>query len=147
MLGTDVAAPFSLAVAISDLSPGPHTLTAVGCDAAGSWCATDHPSAPVSITVARLSPTIASLTPTPFSPDGDGVKDATTLTYALDVASDVTISVIRPDDSIFYSVHLGTLSAGSHTWTWHGHDSARNLVRRGRTGSPSTRPRPSTRSC
>ncbi|HYN75148.1 MAG TPA: S8 family serine peptidase [Candidatus Limnocylindria bacterium] len=130
-LGTDTVAPFSLDVAVTKLSPGPHVLTALSCDAAGTTCASDRPSAPVALTVARLSPSIVSLTPNPFSPDADGRKDTTTLTYSVDVKSAVSLTVKRSNGSVVTTKNAGPLSAGTHTWLWNGRDASGGLVASG----------------
>lgn len=131
VLGTDLSSPFSLAVAVSRLAPGTHSITVLSCDSRGTVCATDRPSTPIELTVARLSPTITALTPNPFSPDGDGRKDDTTVTYRLDVASTVKIQVKRSDGTTFTTKNLGTQAAGAHSWTWYGHDPAGVLVTSG----------------
>ncbi len=119
-LGTDDSAPFSLTVPISRLAAGVHSITAVACDESGTTCAANQPSTAVSVTVARLSPAITKLGPNPFSPNGDGRKDTVTLTYVLDLKSEVTVTVRKPGGAAFVTQQLGSQKAGSHTWTWKG---------------------------
>ncbi len=131
-LGTDLSAPFSISVAATALTPGAHSLTVVPCDAAGKTCATNNASDAVSVTVAHLSPTIASLKPNPFSPDRDGRKDSTTLSYRLDVASTVTITVRRSSGKAFTIKDLGAQSKGAHSWTWKGKGSGGTVAQSGK---------------
>ncbi len=119
-LGTDRSAPFSISVAATALTPGTHSLTVVACDATAKTCANNNASSQVSVTVAHLSPTIASVKPNPFSPDGDGRKDSTTLSYRLDVASAVAITVRKSSGKAFTIKDLGVQSKGTHSWTWKG---------------------------
>ncbi len=117
-LGTDLEAPFAVTVPVTKLSPGPHVITAIACDDEGKTCASNNPSAPIGVTVARLSPVITRLTPNPFSPDGDGRRDRTTLRYELDVASTVTIEIRQSNGATFTTKALGRNGAGPHAWKW-----------------------------
>ncbi len=119
VLATDTTEPFSAAVELSRLATGPHTITAVSCDATGLVCDTQT-SDPISVDVAHLNPIITALTPSPFSPNGDGVREHATLAYTLDLASDVTATVTDSKGTVVYSRHLGSLPEGTHTWTWNG---------------------------
>jgi hypothetical protein len=67
---TDTAPPFEQTLYTDGLAAGQHTITAVQCNEAGTTCADGRPSAPVTITVKkRLTPSITSVSPSPFSPE------------------------------------------------------------------------------
>lgn len=70
-----------------------------------------------------------------FSPNGDDSKDVAGIPITLTKRADVTVKVARGYDSrhlpIVGPVHLGTLRAGTHRWTW---DGRRDDGRRARDG-------------
>ena len=94
-------------------------MNAMLCRTDGSVCDTGH-VASVPVQVSRLHPGISSLSPTAISPDGDGRKDVTTVTYRLDRRQRTALVVRDPGGREVYRRALGTLAAGKHTATWNG---------------------------
>jgi flagellar hook assembly protein FlgD len=60
------------------------------------------------------------LTPVWLSPNGDGVDDATTLSFRTTRSATVTVSVTSAAGRVVRHVALGTLTSGAHTWVWDG---------------------------
>jgi flagellar hook assembly protein FlgD len=119
--GFDGTAPYAFTYSGSALAPGEHVITAVQCAADNSRC--DGPeSDAVLITSDSLHPTVVAVSPGTFSPNGDKVKDSTTLTYALPDTETVAITVTNSAGTSVTRgpLHLGTLHRGRHTWTWNG---------------------------
>jgi flagellar hook assembly protein FlgD len=56
---------------------------------------------------------------TTFSPNGDGVADAATLSFKLTRAADVTAAVVS-NGAVVRALALGRLAAGRHAVTWGG---------------------------
>ena len=121
-LSTDTAAPFSSAVALGTLTNGSHVITAVACNPAGSLCDASNASNAATITVSHLTPTISSLSYAVFSPNGDGVREHTAVTFVLDADAGVTMRVTDSNGATVRSVSLGQLAPGSHVWNWNGAD-------------------------
>ena len=127
----DAAAPFTANLSTERAADGPHTVNAVLCRTDGSVCDTGH-VASVPVQVSRLHPGISSLSPTAISPDGDGRKDATTVTYRLDRRQRTALVVRDAAGREVYRRALGNLAAGKHTATWNGRLTARpGRARRG----------------
>ncbi|MFZ2016357.1 MAG: FlgD immunoglobulin-like domain containing protein [Nocardioides sp.] len=121
--GTEVAAvaasPYLATIDTSGLTVGSHTLTAVRCSNDGSVCGDS--SATITFTVARVSPVVTSAKPSPFSPNGDGHVDTTTIGYTLDSSQQVTWRVTtRSGQTLRGPVHLGTVSGGQHSFVFNG---------------------------
>jgi len=115
-LGPSSPITFSLSL----LAEGPHDLRLVACTWQGRC---DGPiSTTVPIEVGALHPAITTIAPNPFSPNGDGSKDSTTVTYTLDEPQDVVVWVVGENlvDSVLGPVALGRQAAGTHTWIWNG---------------------------
>src|SRR4051794_9493989 len=127
-LSTDTAAPFSSAVALGKLANGSHVINAVACNAAGTLCDVSNASNAATVTVAHLTPTISSLSYALFSPNGDGVREHTTVTFTLDAAADVAMRVTDSNGATVRSVPLGQLEPGSHVWNWNGADTAGHVT-------------------
>lgn len=118
--GFDGSAPYSFAYTGSALSGGSHSVQVVSCSTDGARCGGPQ-SGSVWITSNSLHPTITSLYPSYISPNGDGVRDETTLTFSLPDTEDVYVSVkTTGGQRIRGPVALGTLGAGSHQWMWRG---------------------------
>jgi flagellar hook assembly protein FlgD len=112
-------APYEFQVSASALADGSHALTTQGCSIDGRHCS-GPVSPPVVITTASLHPAIRSASPSPFSPNGDRVRDTTTLTFALPDTETVQVKVVNSARTTVRSRSLGTLHAGTHVWVWHG---------------------------
>ena len=54
-----------------------------------------------------------------FSPNGDGVHDAVTLSFRLTRAADVTATVVRSGSTV-RTIRLGRLAAGARSVEWDG---------------------------
>jgi subtilisin family serine protease/flagellar hook assembly protein FlgD len=116
-------AGYVFAISGSDISDGPHALTAQGCSVDGRTC--NGPVSPALVITARsLHPAITALTAARFSPNGDGVRDSTRLTFRLPDAEAVRVEVLGPAGTVERAPLLGVLGAGAHSWTWHGRDSS-----------------------
>ncbi|MCU0505454.1 MAG: glycosyl hydrolase family 18 protein, partial [Chloroflexi bacterium] len=56
-----------------------------------------------------------------FSPGADGARDRLAIAWRARVAmTSVSARIIRPDGSLVGAVPIGSVSAGSRTWTWDG---------------------------
>ena len=125
--GFDNTAPYTFTYTGSALSTGRHVISVVQCSSDETRC--DGPaSAPVTITSDSLHPSIVSITPAVFSPNGDRVKDTTTLTYALPDNESVSVSVSNASGTVVRSGRLGNLSQGRHTWVWNGRSNSNAVV-------------------
>jgi flagellar hook assembly protein FlgD len=114
------AAPYMATVDTSGLSAGSHELTAVRCFTLQAACA-GGTSAPVTFAVTKTTPVITSTKPSPFSPNGDGHLDTTTIGYRLDSAVKVTWRVTtRGGKTVRGPIRIGTVSAGQHAVTFNG---------------------------
>lgn len=64
-----------------------------------------------------------------FSPNADGVKDVLAIRYRLPVGTRVRLTITPPgQDRSVRRVDLGEQPAGTHTWTWDGHDQSGDRV-------------------
>lgn len=122
----DATPPYSTALPVASLADGQHTLGSYLCNATGSVCDSKHPSPTRTFTVGRhLHPSIASISPSRFSPNTDHRRDSTTVSYRLDQTQKVAVTVQNAAGTRVVNRLLGsTLSAGSHTWVWNGRTSA-----------------------
>lgn len=117
----DGSAPYSTTYTGNSLADGPHTVTAVSCSVNGAYCAGPR-SAAVSITSVSLHPYISSISPNPFSPNGDGRMESTTARYTVPVDASVTVRVLNSaGQRVRGPLSLGTQTAGAHSWVWSGH--------------------------
>ncbi len=66
----------------------------------------------------------------PFSPNGDGVKDTLSIRYRLPVGAHVRLTISPASDARrpVRRVDLGHQSAGKHTWTWNGRNQSGKQV-------------------
>ena len=121
-VGFDPTAPYAYSYSGSALSTGPHTITVVQCSTDEVRCL--GPTSSVVITSDSLHPSIVSLTPVVFSPNGDRVKDTTSLVFALPDVEAARVSVLTSAGHIVRGpLSLGTLASGQHSWTWNGRTS------------------------
>ena len=118
-VGTDLTAPYTKTV--EDLADGPHTTRVRNCDSLGTTCIGEQ-SGSTAFTVASLHPTVFSVSPSPFSPNGDGRRDSTTSTFVLERTQAVTWRVMDLSESttIRGPIFLGTLNTGTHQKGWLG---------------------------
>jgi flagellar hook assembly protein FlgD len=108
-----------------------HTLKLQSCNDDGSLCS--GPTASSSFIADTLHPRITKIAPSTFSPNGDGVKDATTVSYELDQPSQaVTLAVRNGSNSVVYSRSFSKQVDGSHDWVWNGRRTNGNYVPSGR---------------
>ena len=81
---------------------------------------------PVYLTI-HVASTVASaaVSPTQFSPNGDGAKDTTTLTYGLETSATVSVDVANAGGAVVRSLRPATAqSLGSYAVIWDGRDNA-----------------------
>lgn len=128
--GFDATYPYSFKYTGSALSEGRHILQLRQCSADQQHCL-----GPMSGTVWLMSnslhPSIKSASPYVFSPNGDGVKDTTAVTYNLPSSQHVTISVFTPGGTRMRGpIDYGTQS-GSRVWTWKGKNNSDQYVPNG----------------
>ncbi len=69
----------------------------------------------------------STASPNTFSPDGDGLNDTTTLSYDLNVTSDVRIEILDGTD-VVKEVYSGVQTSGTHTAVWDGTDNNNDFV-------------------
>jgi flagellar hook assembly protein FlgD len=103
------------------LPDGRYTLSVVAKALAGA-SATATVDLVVDRTISGLS-----LAPALFSPNGDGVDDTTTLSFALAQAVQVHIDVEQQGAAVA-TLFVGTLGAGPHSLTWDGTDGAGGVL-------------------
>ena len=120
---TDGTAPYGADLSTERLTDGQHSVRAALCRSDGLVCDLGH-VASVPVRVSRLHPGITGLSPTAISPDGDGRRDATTVTYRLDRRQSTALVVRDASGAEVYRRGLGSLAAGKHTAGWDGRRSA-----------------------
>jgi flagellar hook assembly protein FlgD len=70
-----------------------------------------------------LNPVIESISPNPFSPNGNSVDTSTVVRYTLDVDQSVVVDVTAgatPGGTLVREETLNAQPAGAHDWTWQG---------------------------
>lgn len=78
----------------------------------------------------QLIATLAAV-PNPFTPDGDGVNEVTTIFYSilkLDLARPVEVVVYDLSGQPVRLLHAGNSSSGEYRWAWDGTDDEGELV-------------------
>jgi flagellar hook assembly protein FlgD len=80
----------------------------------------------------QLHPRITSLSPRLFSPQRNGVKDATTLRFYVPDREHATIAVTNGRGQAVRRADVGNVRRGSHTWTWNGRTRSGTVVPSGR---------------
>jgi flagellar hook assembly protein FlgD len=122
LVGWDDSAPYQQTLYTDGLAEGDHTLTAVVCNVAGTACAEGKPSVPVTVSVKKqLTPSVASVVPSLFSPGSDGRRDRATVTYWLETAQTVSWRVANAAGStVVGSRSLGAKVAGTHSFEFDG---------------------------
>jgi hypothetical protein len=92
---------------------GPHQAYVTLTDLAGN---TSPPSAPVDVTVVGPTPTVAGFLVSPnVSPNGDGVQDSASASFALSAPATVTLTLYDAADDPVTVQPLGVLPAGPAT--------------------------------
>ncbi len=124
---TDRTAPFSTVLSTAGLADGSHTVRAVLCRSDESTCDDAH-GGQVAVTVTRLHPAVTRVSPRVISPNADGRRDETTISYRLDSTQTPTLRVKNAAGHLVYRASLGSQRAGSHQATW---DGRRNVGRSG----------------
>jgi flagellar hook assembly protein FlgD len=115
----DAEAPFTATITMTGRTLGSHVLDVVACS--DSVTCTGSVSDPVTVTYDRLAPSVESVLPSPFSPNGDGRRDTTTVSYLLDEPSSVTLEAWRSGTMYDTDVVSATpQAAGFHTYVWTG---------------------------
>ncbi|MDQ1699012.1 MAG: serine protease, partial [Frankiaceae bacterium] len=128
--GFDGSAPYSIPINWSAYADGTHTVSAVSCDQTGTVC--NGPAAPaVSFVVKSLHPSISGAI-SPFSPNGDGRRDSSTLVLHIADTETAVWRVYNASNVAVVSVRsLGTLAKGDHSFVWNGRSSSGSLVPNG----------------
>ncbi|MBU1261747.1 carboxypeptidase regulatory-like domain-containing protein, partial [bacterium] len=91
-------------------------------DYSGSYCGT----LTYTVTAGLIGPSFAL--PNPFSPDGDGIKDTTEISYYLDVAGTITATILEGTTTIRTLLSNATQTAGLHSVVWDGKNSSSIVV-------------------
>ncbi|CAN5787226.1 hypothetical protein BH24CHL8_BH24CHL8_08220 [soil metagenome] len=68
------------------------------------------------------------LTGSPFSPDGDGIRDKVLLDVTLSRAATVAASIIDFKGKVVRPMKARSLEAGTAAWRWNGRDDGKRLV-------------------
>ncbi|MDQ3491637.1 MAG: N-acetylmuramoyl-L-alanine amidase [Chloroflexota bacterium] len=68
------------------------------------------------------------VTDSPFSPDGDGIRDRVLIDVTLSRAATVSVSVIDFKDKVVRSMRARSHDAGTFAWRWNGRDDGRRLA-------------------
>ena len=123
----DATEPYTASVDVSKLTDTTHNASARLCDATGTTCE-GVATAAVPFRVKNLHPAISAVSPSPFSPNGDGVRDTTKVAYSLPDAETVTWKVTGPDGTAKDPVVLGALTAGARSFVWDGKNSVGAVV-------------------
>ncbi len=126
----DAAAPYSFTPS-TPLSLGSHTASVKQCDTTGAVC--NGPSSPTTtFTVGKLSPSITSVTPTPFSPGTSSTRSRTSFRVHLPEAQRLTFLVRNDRGQTVDGPHSqGLESTGNHTYQWDGRNNVGKVVRDG----------------
>lgn len=130
-VGFDTHAPYAFAVNASRLSDARHRLQVQVCSTDHRHCGGKR-SAAIPFESASLHPTITALHRARTSPNGDGAGDTGQLVFRLASPQSVTIETRDATGSVRRHESLGTVSAGTHTWTWRGRDAHNHRLTDGR---------------
>ncbi len=74
----------------------------------------------------------AAATPAWLSPNGDGVRDATVVSFRTTRGAKIGLVFAAPNGTTVRRVALGSLAAGRHSWSWNGANAAGTKVADGR---------------
>jgi len=98
VFAVDDVAPFSSRLDTTQVADGTHALTARAVDTSGN--STISPD--VDVTVANTAPSLVmgDVVPSPFSPNGDGVRDVATLSYTLLAPATTSVVVLAQNESL-----------------------------------------------
>jgi subtilisin family serine protease/flagellar hook assembly protein FlgD len=117
--GQDTSAPYALTYPVSALTDGTHTVKAVSCTTGGTC--SGPTSTAVSFKNQSLHPKFTGVSPSVFSPNGDGRSDSTKLTYYLPDSETVKYQVRNAAGTVVRGPgSLGTLAAGTRSFVWNG---------------------------
>lgn len=118
-VGYDPSSPYAAVSTTTGLVNGSHTVTAVSC--ASATVCNGTPSAGITITTTGLPLTFGGFS-SPFSPNGDGVKDTTTGTLTIPGATQsAQLRVLNASGVTVYNrTAIGSMPKGSHSITWNG---------------------------
>jgi flagellar hook assembly protein FlgD len=122
-VGADTSSPYSLPYRGTALTQGSHMIQALQCSLDMIHCAGPAAEA-VGIHADVLHPRITAVSPAVFSPNDDGVRDSTRVTYSLPESQAVRVVVSNAAGTVVRSVRLGTQAAGTHYWSWNGNGDA-----------------------
>jgi flagellar hook assembly protein FlgD len=126
-VGFDATAPYSFTVS-TPLNQGSHIVSVKQCDTAGTACSGPS-STTTSFTVGKLSPSITSVAPNPFSPGTGSPKDRTSFRVRLPEAQQLTWRVKNQNGETVDGPHWrGLQAAGTHTYQWNGRNNAGRVV-------------------
>ena len=126
----DRSAPFAADLPTESLADGTHAVRAAICRSDGSVCDQAHP-AEVAVQVNRLHPGISKVSPARISPNGDGRRDRTTVTYRLDRAQATRLQVRDAGGQVVYTRGLGNRPAGTSSAGWDGRRSGGGVLPNG----------------
>ena len=119
LLETDDVAPFATTLDTTQLANGAHTLAARAVDTSGNSAT----SAATGVTVANGAPslTVGDAAPTPFSPNADGVRDTTALSYTITATDTTSVVVKDAGDSTVRTLRApASQAAGTYEVVWDG---------------------------
>jgi flagellar hook assembly protein FlgD len=122
----DATAPYAFTMS-TPLSQGGHTASVKQCDTAGTAC-NGPSSSTITFTVGKLSPSITSVTPNPFSPTSSATG-RTSFRVHLPEPQSVTFRVRNANGQTVAGPHSpGLETAGNHTYRWNGRDNSGKVV-------------------
>jgi hypothetical protein len=127
LFATDDVSPFASTLDTTQVADGAHTLTARAFDTSGN----STTSAGVAVTVANTVPSLVmgDVVPSPFSPNGDGVRDATTVSYTLLAPATTSVVVLDGADALVRILGADEAEApGDHQVVWDGRDDGGELA-------------------
>jgi flagellar hook assembly protein FlgD len=76
-----------------------------------------------------LHPSITGVSPGAFSPNGDKIKDTTTVSFGLPDTETVVLRIVNSSGTIMRGpLSFGTLAAGAHAWIWNGKTNSGHVV-------------------
>jgi flagellar hook assembly protein FlgD len=126
-VGFDATAPYSF-TASAPLAMGGHTASVKQCDTTGTAC-NGPSSSTVNFTVGKLTPSITSVGPSPFSPGINGTDGRATFRVNLPEPQSVKWRVRNGSGQTIRGPRApGLEPAGTHTYSWDGRDNAGKFV-------------------
>jgi hypothetical protein len=119
LLEIDDVAPFATMLDTTQLANGAHTLGARAVDTSGNSAT----SAATGVTVANGAPslTVSDAAPTPFSPNADGIRDTTALSYTISVTATTSVVVKDTGNATVRALRApASQAAGTYQIAWDG---------------------------